>query len=41
MSIRKRYTLKAMGFSLQDRFPFENPTGKAVYWLFQREAVEP
>jgi hypothetical protein len=30
-----------LGFSLQDRFPFENPTGRAVYWVFQREAVEP
>lgn len=41
MSMRKRYTLKALGLSPHERFRFQSPTGKGIYRLFQREAVEP
>ena len=41
MSIRFWNTLKELGFSLEERFPFETPTGRRVYWVFQRKAPEP
>ena len=41
MSILFWNTLTAMGFSLEERFPFETPTGNRVYWVFRRETPEP
>ena len=41
MSIRFWNTLTGMGFALEERFSFEAPTGKRVYWVFQRETPEP